>query len=159
MKKKGRGRVTVNTHTYIFFFNPIKGKVQNVKWYHTERVEDPDISEGDTPNDGAYSLNDKKKNMGDFGLQYLSFTYMKYFWGKWMSKSAIVNISIYCAVYMTKYNRLWIYIHHIYTRIFIYYLYHGLFVKFRNIIKVYKMQKNTYLPYIRGFFFCEKRIN
>ena len=149
--------MTVNTHTYIFFFfNPIKGKVQNVKWYHTERVEDPDISEGDTPNDGAYSLNDKKKNMGDFGLQYLSFTYMKYFWGKWMSKSAIVNISIYCAVYMTKYNRLWIsYIHEFLSITFTMDFLWNFEI---YIFKVYKMQKYIFTVY-PVFFFLEKRIN
>ena len=113
-------------------------------------MEDPDISEGDTPNDGAYSLNDKKKNMGDFGLQYLSFTYMKYFWGKWMSKSAIVNISIYCAVYMTKYNRLWIsYIHEFLSITFTMDFLWNFEI---YIFKVYKMQK-IHIYRISGFFF------
>ena len=56
-------------------------EVRNVKWYHTERVEDPDISEGDTPNDGAYSLNNKKK-YGWLWVTILEFYSYEIFWGK-----------------------------------------------------------------------------
>lgn len=65
---------------------------------HNEPVADPEISEGDTPRNGAYFRNDKKE-LGHFGLQFLSFTHMKNFWQKGLSKFAIVNIILLCCVW------------------------------------------------------------
>ena len=61
---------------------------------HNEPVAGPEISEGDTPRNGAYMCISEmiKKELGHFGLQFLSFTHIKNFWQKGLSKFAIVNI-------------------------------------------------------------------
>jgi hypothetical protein len=67
---------------------------------HTEPVANPEISKGDTPRNGDFrNNNNKKKELGHFGLQFLSFTHMKNFWQKGVSKSAIVNINVLCMVF------------------------------------------------------------
>ena len=96
-------------------------------------MEDPDISEGDTPNDGAYSLNDKKKKIW-VTLGYN--TWVLLIWNI-SGENGCLNPPLWILVFTVL--CIWRniigyeYIYIIYTRIFIYYLYHGLLVKFSNI--------------------------
>jgi hypothetical protein len=74
--------------------------IVSIRYVHNpnERVADPEIPERDIHRNGAFFRNDKKE-FGYFGLQFFSFTHMKNFWQKVLSKFAIVNIILLCCVW------------------------------------------------------------